>query len=327
MSISRKDAGFAGRCFMNELNNMLKEYENAGGDVHSLQDKSSNCLIVKENRILSSSGTDEVNIKASEEKDGISLNLTVKKGVHVKSPINLCFGVLEKKHVQNIRINAVFEANSSAKLLAYCIFPNAVKVTHNMDAKITLKENSFMSYEEVHYHGKSGEIFVNPKAEIFQEQGSTYLNRFSLLKGIAGKVLFRYTSHLGNDAKCEMNARVNAVKNDDVTITEKALLEGSNSNALLNTRAVLSDASKGIVENTIIGTGSNSRGHMDCIEIINGKKAVARAIPVIEVKNKTSKITHEAAIGSIDKAGLNTLMSRGLSEEEATKVIINGLLK
>ncbi|VVB74789.1 Uncharacterised protein [Candidatus Tiddalikarchaeum anstoanum] len=308
-------------------NNLLCEYENAGGNVNALNNKETNHLVINENKVISSNKTDELDLKVIEEKDGISLNLTVKKDVHVKEPVYLCFGIIEKRKVQNIKINMLFEKNSSAKLLAHCIFPNAVNITHNMDAKIVLKEKSTLSYEEVHYHGDNGVISVNPKAEIFQEEGSTYLNRFSLLKGIAGKVLFYYTAHLGKGAKCELTARVNAIKNDDVKIIEKALLEGSDSNALLNTRIVLSDASKGIVENTIIGLGNNSRGHMDCVEIINGEEAVARAIPLVEVKNKTSKITHEAAIGSVDKTSLNTLMSRGLTQEEAVRVIINGLLR
>jgi len=39
-----------------------------------------------------------------------------------------------------------------------------------------------------------------------------------------------------------------------------------------------------------------------------------------------SHITHEAAIGSVDSKQLQTLLTRRLSEEEATDIIIEGLL-
>ncbi|MFW6271396.1 MAG: SufD family Fe-S cluster assembly protein, partial [Bacillota bacterium] len=35
---------------------------------------------------------------------------------------------------------------------------------------------------------------------------------------------------------------------------------------------------------------------------------------------------HEAAIGSVDNSQLQTLMARGLDEEEASEVIIQGML-
>jgi hypothetical protein len=37
-------------------------------------------------------------------------------------------------------------------------------------------------------------------------------------------------------------------------------------------------------------------------------------------------VTHEAAIGSVDSKQLQTLMSRGLTEEKAVDLIIQGLL-
>ena len=38
-------------------------------------------------------------------------------------------------------------------------------------------------------------------------------------------------------------------------------------------------------------------------------------------------ITHEAAIGSIDKKQVETLMARGLDESEAVDVIVRGILR
>jgi Fe-S cluster assembly scaffold protein SufB len=53
---------------------------------------------------------------------------------------------------------------------------------------------------------------------------------------------------------------------------------------------------------------------------------VARAIPVVEVRHPKAHVTHEAAIGSVDSKQLQTLMSRGLSEDAAVDLIVQGLL-
>jgi len=45
------------------------------------------------------------------------------------------------------------------------------------------------------------------------------------------------------------------------------------------------------------------------------------------VSNQLAKVTHEAAIGSVDKKQLETLMAHRLSPEEAVDVIVRGILK
>jgi Fe-S cluster assembly scaffold protein SufB len=38
-------------------------------------------------------------------------------------------------------------------------------------------------------------------------------------------------------------------------------------------------------------------------------------------------LTHEAAIGSVDKKQVETLMARGLTEDEAVDVVVRGMLR
>jgi hypothetical protein len=90
---------------------------------------------------------------------------------------------------------------------------------------------------------------------------------------------------------------------------------------------VLNDNAKAEVRGETYGNAPLARGHVDCIEIVNGEGVIARAIPLVYVRDKQAKVTHEAAIGSIDKRQLQTLMSRGLGEEEAVDVIVRGILR
>ena len=55
--------------------------------------------------------------------------------------------------------------------------------------------------------------------------------------------------------------------------------------------------------------------------------AVATAIPIVRVTNSLAKVTHEAAIGSVDKRQLETLMAHGLTSGEAVEVIVKGILR
>jgi len=73
------------------------------------------------------------------------------------------------------------------------------------------------------------------------------------------------------------------------------------------------------------GKAAGARGHVDCMELI--KDSHSTGDPMVSVSHPLAKVTHEAAIGSVDKRQLETLMAHGLTPEEAVDVIIKGILK
>ena len=66
----------------------------------------------------------------------------------------------------------------------------------------------------------------------------------------------------------------------------------------------------------------------DIAEWIAGRMALAGAKGiVVGLSDERAKLTHEAAIGSMDKKQVETLMTRGLTEEEAVDVVVKGMLR
>ncbi|HEX6230482.1 MAG TPA: SufD family Fe-S cluster assembly protein [Actinomycetota bacterium] len=65
---------------------------------------------------------------------------------------------------------------------------------------------------------------------------------------------------------------------------------------------------------------------MDCAEIVRGK-ATASNTPHVVVRNDRAHVTHEAAIGTVNRKELETLMARGLDEDDAVDVIVRGMLR
>jgi Fe-S cluster assembly scaffold protein SufB len=55
-------------------------------------------------------------------------------------------------------------------------------------------------------------------------------------------------------------------------------------------------------------------------------RAVANAVPIVNVSHPEAKVTHQAAIGSIDRRQLETLMAHGLDSEEAVRLVVDGIL-
>ncbi len=102
-------------------------------------------------------------------------------------------------------------------------------------------------------------------------------------------------------------------------------LNGVESRGLAKSRIVLTEQAFAEVLGEVIGNGAHSRGHIDYMEIVQGKQVVASVLPRLKVVDDTAKLTHEAAIGSVDKKQVETLMARGLTEQEAVDVLVKGL--
>ncbi|MHB8846627.1 MAG: SufB/SufD family protein [Nitrospirota bacterium] len=311
---------------MSELEELTACFARAGGDAQALADTGSAHLAASGHRILSSRTVEGLTVDARETLDGISAKVTVRAGVKLKNPVHMCFGVLHAEGTQRIEMDVRLEKGSSAHFIAHCIFPKAEKVRHIMDAKIAIGEGAEMRYNETHYHGLSGGVEVVPKAMITIGRGGRYFTDFTLTTGRVGKLDLDYTVEAGEDAVTEMTARVFGHGTDDIHIRDKVSLAGMNARGLIKTRVAIEDDAAAEVTGITEGNAAGARGHVDCMEIVKDR-AVARAIPIVQVNDPGAKVTHEAAIGSVDKRQMETLMAHGLSPEEAVDVIVKGILR
>ena len=310
-----------------EYEAMIEAYEKAGGAPDALQTSGIAKLVVHENKVLSASEIPGVKLNSEPIENGIKAELVVEAGTKVERPIHLCFGVLPEEGLQEIIFQANIGRDAEARVTAHCVFPNAVHVVHKMDAEIEIGENARFSYTETHYHGDSGGIEVIPKAKVTIGENAVYNNTFNLTDGCVGKLDFEHDVVSAAGSVSEMTLKVYGKQEDSIRVNEKVNLNGEDARSLIKTRVVLRDRAFAEIVGETHGNAPHTRGHVDCTEIVNGSEAVARAIPIVSVTNDKAKVTHEAAIGSIDRRQIETLMARGLDEDEAVDVIVKGILR
>lgn len=70
----------------------------------------------------------------------------------------------------------------------------------------------------------------------------------------------------------------------------------------------------------------NAKSSIECDTILMDDKSKSDTIPINIIDNDTSSIAHEATVSKINDEQLFYLMSRGLSEEQATQMIIMGFI-
>jgi Fe-S cluster assembly protein SufB len=98
-------------------------------------------------------------------------------------------------------------------------------------------------------------------------------------------------------------------------------------------RIVSKGISAGKAQNTYRGLVSmhprakNSRNYTQCDSLLIGSECGAHTVPYIEVKNNSSRVEHEATTSKVDDDQLFYCRQRGMDEETAVALVVNGFCK
>ncbi len=104
---------------------------------------------------------------------------------------------------------------------------------------------------------------------------------------------------------------------------------GKNTSSLIISKGI----SAGRAENTyrgLVKVGKNAdhaRNYTQCDSLLFGNKCGAHTFPYVEVSNSTSQVEHEASTSKISEDQLFYCQQRGISEEDAVALIVNGFCK
>jgi Fe-S cluster assembly scaffold protein SufB len=305
---------------------MLDALGTVYADAAALVDPQTAHVVVDGGSVVSRRATRGIELRVEEGTRGVSVELVVARGARIGTPIHTCIGFLTPRATQRVRVRLKLEPGASAQVLAHCLFPNVERGAHAMDAEIELERGAELRYNEGHYHGPAGGIVVRPRLAVRAGEGARYFSDFSLTEGRVGRLRLAQRIEAAADSVVEITARVLGGGRDEIGIEDEVLLAGRNARSLVRTRVVLADDARGKVIGITRGQAAGARGHMDCLELVRGC-ASARAEPIVEVSHPLAKVTHEAAVGTVDQAQLETLMSRGLDLDEAVEVIVTGILQ
>jgi Fe-S cluster assembly protein SufB len=103
-------------------------------------------------------------------------------------------------------------------------------------------------------------------------------------------------------------------KNTRSTIISKGIAAGRSQNSY-----------RGLVK--VMPKAENARNYTQCDSMLIGADCGANTFPYIEVMNNTSRVEHEASTSKISEEQLFYLQQRGISQEDAVSLIINGFCK
>ncbi len=103
-------------------------------------------------------------------------------------------------------------------------------------------------------------------------------------------------------------------KNTRSTIVSKGISAGRGQNTY-----------RGLVK--VLKSAENARNYTQCDSLLLGDKCGAHTVPYIEVKNASAQVEHEASTSKIGEDQLFYCRQRGISQEDAVSMIVNGFCR
>lgn len=311
---------------MSELDALRRTLSMVGAEPAILDDTRIAHVVAQGHRILSRRTVPGLRVELEETPNALTGQLTIEAGAQLTQPIHMCFGLAHPTGMQQINIDVHVQEGARAHVLSHCLFPMAKAAEHRMQAMIRIGPGAALTYTEGHYHGPYGGMQVLPHATIKVGPRARYCSDFSLLSGSVGHLDIDYLVEVEEEGLAELTAKIFAHKTDHIILKEAVILRGARSRGLIKSRVVLMDQAVADITGITEAHAKGARGHVDCMEIVQGQ-ARASAIPIVRVFHPEAKVTHEAAIGSVDRKELETLMARGLTPEQAVELIVSGILR
>ncbi|MDZ4824101.1 MAG: Fe-S cluster assembly protein SufB [Flavobacteriales bacterium] len=259
----------------------------------------------------------------------------IPKGVRCPMELSTYFRINEGGTGQFERTLVVADSDSYVSYLEGCTAPaRDENQLHAAVVELIAMDNAEIKYSTVQnwYPGDKdgkGGVFnfvtkrgmcvgVNSKISWTQvETGSAITWKYPscVLKGDNSVGEFYSVAVTNNFQQADTGTKmIHIGRNTKSTIISKGISSGKSQNSY-----------RGLVQ--INKSAENARNFSQCDSLLMTDKCGAHTFPYIEVKNKTAMVEHEATTSKIGEDQIFYCLQRGLSEEQAISMIVNGYAK
>mgnify|MGYP001212851924 CR=1 FL=1 len=253
----------------------------------------------------------------------------VPKNVKVTVPLQAYFRMNAKKSGQFEHTLIIADEGSEVQYIEGCSNP-LFKDAYNLHAgcvEIYVKKNAKVRYTSMESWSKKT-FNLNTKRAIVSKDGV-----IEWINGNTGSnttMLYPCSLLTEPGAKCESIGIAYAGEGQNQDTGMKVIHLASNTNSTIISKSISKDGGitsyRGLLK--VVKGAKNIKSNVQCDALMMDNKSQSNTFPTMEIKeNDNVDIAHEATVGKIGQDQIFYLMSRGLSEEEATKMIVRGFME
>ena len=259
----------------------------------------------------------------------------VPKGVRCPMELSTYFRINERNTGQFERTLIICEEGASVSYLEGCTAPQrdenqlhaaVVELVTLDDA--TIKYSTVQNWYPGDEEGRGGIYnFVTKRGDCRGKRSKISWTQVET----GSAITWKYPSCIlrGDDSIGEFYSVALTNNRQQADTGTKMIHVGKNTRSTIVSKGISAGRSdqsyRGLVR--ILPGAENARNHTRCDSLLIGSECGAHTFPYSEIRNPTAKMEHEATTSKIGEDQLYYARSRGLSEEDAVSMIVNGFCK
>ncbi len=238
-------------------------------------------------------------------------------------PIQACLYLDKDGLQQNVHNIIIAEEDSELHIITGCsTSPHMKRGVHVGISEFFIKKNAKLSFTMIHNWAE--EMQVRPRSVAQVEEGGLFLNNYICMKPVRSLQMYPTTHLVGKEAVARFYSIIVGSPGCEYDVGGRVFLKEEGTRAEIVAR-IISNGGKIFARGHLIGKVPGVKAHLECRGLLlNG--GLIHAIPELEGDVDDVELSHEAAVGKIAQEEIAYLMSRGLSEDEATSTIVRGFL-
>ncbi|HEX7065906.1 MAG TPA: Fe-S cluster assembly protein SufB [Bacillales bacterium] len=251
----------------------------------------------------------------------------VPPGVKCETPLQAYFRINSENMGQFERTLIIVDEGASVHYVEGCTAPTyTTNSLHSAVVEIFVKKDAYCRYTTI--QNWAGNVFnlVTKRAIAYENATMEWIDG-----NIGSKLTMKYPSVLLRGEGARGNTLSIAIAGEGQHQHAGAKMEHLAPNT--SSTIVSKSIARGGGKVTYLGKvkfgpkASNSSSHVECDTMIMDNESTSDTIPHNEIFNENISLEHEATVSKVSEEQLFYLMSRGISEQEATEMIVMGFIE
>ena len=251
----------------------------------------------------------------------------VPKDVQCDIPVQTYFRINGENAGQFERSLIIVDEGASIQYIEGCTAPNyTTNSLHAATVEIIVKRDASFRYTTMQNWSDNVYNLVTERGKVEENGMLDWIDG-----NLGSKVNMKYPCSIldGPHAKTSVLSMASANYVQHLDAGCKVYHNAPHTSSTLISKSVAKDGGKTDYRGSVyFGKHSEgSKSHIECDTILMDDLSSSDTIPFNEIHNSNVSLEHEAKVSKVSEEQLYYMMSRGISEEEATAMIVNGFME
>lgn len=251
----------------------------------------------------------------------------VPPGVQVDIPLQAYFRINTENMGQFERTLIIVDEGAFVHYVEGCTAPiYSTDSLHSAVVEIIVKRGGRCRYTTIQNWSKNVYNLVTKRAVAYEDATMEWVDG-----NIGSKLTMKYPAvyMLGRGAKADVLSIAVAGTGQHQDAGAKVVHAAPNTTSTIVSKSIALGGGKTTYRGLVhVGKGAtHSKSKVDCDTLMFDETSKADTIPYIEIEEDNVSIEHEATISKVSEDQLFYLMSRGLTQDQATMMVVMGFIE